>query len=74
MELMNKIAKLPEEKIYEVDDYIQKMLLQFKFAEPKPISLKGIWKNKGFEKIPGLDAELKQIRNELNDSILKKAI
>ena len=74
MELINKIAKLPEQKIYEVDNYIQKILLQLKFEKPKPVSLKGIWKNKGFEKIADLEAEVNQIRNELNDSILKKAL
>ena len=74
MELINKIAKLPEKKIYEVDSYIQKILLQLKFEKPKPVSLKGIWKNKGFEKITNLDAEIKKNRDELNDSILKKAL
>lgn len=35
-------------------------------------SLKGIWKDKGFEKIPDMDAEFKAIRQELGDSILRK--
>lgn len=74
MELINKIAKLPDQKIYEVDNYIQKILLQLRFEKSKPISLKGIWKNKGFEKIANLEVEIKKIRNELNDSILKKAL
>lgn len=74
MELIHKIAKLPEKNIYEVDNYIQKILSQLEFEEPKPVSLKGIWKNKGFEKITDLETELKIIRNELNDSILKKAL
>lgn len=73
MELINKIAKLPEQKISEVDSFIQKLLAQLDFKKPEPISLKGIWKNKGFEKIADLEGELKNIRRELNDSILTKA-
>ena len=74
MELINKITKLPEQKIDEVDNYLQKILLQLKFEKPKPISLRGIWKNKGFEKISDLETEIKNIRNELNNSILNKAL
>lgn len=73
MELINKIAKLPEQKISEVDSFIQKLLAQLEFKKPEPISLKGIWKNKGFEKITDLEGEIKNIRQELNDSILKRA-
>ncbi len=73
MELINKIAKLPEQKISEVDSFIQKLLAQLEFKKPEPISLKGIWKNKGFEKIVDLETEIKNIRHELDDSILKKA-
>jgi len=74
IELINKITKLPEQKIDEVDNYLQKILLQLKFEKPKPISLRGIWKNKGFEKISDLETEIKNIRNELNNSILNKAL
>lgn len=74
MELINKISKLPEQKISEVDGFIQQLLAQLELKKPEPISLKGIWKNKGFEKITDLEGELKNIRQELNDSILKKSI
>lgn len=71
---LNKIAKLPEQKLSEVDSFIQKIFLQLKFEKPKPENLKGIWKNKGFEKLADLDAEIKQIRNELNESIERKVL
>lgn len=73
MQLINKIAKLPEQKISEVDSFIQEIFAQLELKKPEPISLKGMWKNKGFEKIADLEDELKSIRQELNDSILKKA-
>ncbi len=54
MELINKIAKLPEQKISEVDSFIQKLLAQLDLTKTEPISLKGIWKNTGLfnSKIP----------------------
>ncbi len=45
-----------------------------KTEAPKPISLKGIWKNKGFEKILDLESEIASIRHELSEAILKKKI
>jgi hypothetical protein len=34
--------------------------------------LKGIWKDKGFEKIIDLDTELKEARQQLGNSILER--
>lgn len=62
MGLIDKIAKLPEQKIYEVDRIIQNMLLELKLEKVKPISLNGIWKNKGFEKIADIEAEIEKNR------------
>ncbi len=57
MELINQIARLPEQKIVEVEYFIQQLLAQLEVKKSEPISLKGIWKNKGFEKIVDLDKE-----------------
>ncbi len=71
MELKQKIAQLPEKKLAEVESFLKRLLS--KEIEPKkPINLKGIWENKGFENISDLDSELKSIRRELEESILKK--
>jgi hypothetical protein len=35
-------------------------------------SLKGIWSNKGFEKIADLEGELKEARKQLSDAILTR--
>ncbi len=74
MEIIHKMAKLSEQQINKLDNYVHNLFLQSKLNEPKPVSLKGIWKNTGFEKINDLDSELKSIRQELSDSILNKAI
>ena len=72
MELIQQISQLPEQKLGEVETFLKRILSQLKVESPKPISLKGIWKNKGFEKISDLESEIKLIRSELSDSILKK--
>ena len=72
MELIQQISQLPEQKLGEVETFLGRILSQSKVESPKPISLKGIWKNKGFEKISDLESEIKLIRSELSDSILKK--
>jgi hypothetical protein len=51
MELIHKIAQLPEKKLAEVDAFLQSLLLQSKIAPPNPISLKGIWKTKVLRKL-----------------------
>jgi len=73
MELIQKISRLPEPKIAEVDSFIQRILAKLEFEKPRPINLKGIWKNKGFENIPDLEAEIQKVRNELSESILNRA-
>ena len=72
MKLMQKITQLPEQKLGEVETFLKRIFSQLKVEHPKPISLKGIWKNKGFEKIADLESELKIIRSELSDFILKR--
>ena len=74
MELMHNITKLPDQKLGEVEKFVKSIWAQLEVAPSKPISLKGIWKNKGFEKISDLESELKLVRSELSNSILKKEI
>ena len=48
--------------------------MKLEVAPLKAISLKGIWKNKGFENISDIESELKLVQSELSNSILKKEI
>lgn len=72
MEIIDKISRLPEGKINELNTYLQGLFVQLNIDEPKAINLEGVWKNKGFEKIVDLDSELKTVRKELSDIVLKK--
>ena len=72
-EIKKDIALLPEDKLYEVKDFISFVLSRNKEKKKKIVQMKGIWKGKGFEKL-NIDKELKVARKEMAESILKKVI
>jgi len=74
MELINSISKLPAQKVDDVEKFINDILRELKLKPAKPVSLKGIWKNKGFEDIPNLESEVKSVHKELEKSILNREI
>ncbi|MCF7811518.1 DUF2281 domain-containing protein [bacterium] len=72
IELKEKISLLPEERIGEVKSFIDFILSQSEVVKKTPGNLRGIWKNKGFEKINNLDSELKDVRKDISDSIIRR--
>ena len=74
MELSNNITRLPDQKLEEVERFVKEMFARLPIEKSRPISLKGIWKNKGFEKIVDLESEIKRIRVELGSAIMQKEL
>ena len=72
-EIKKDIALLPEDRLYEVKDFISFVLSRNKEKKKKIVQMKGIWKGKGFEKL-NINKELKVARKEMSESILKKEI
>ena len=70
--LRNFILRLPAQEIDAVENFIAKLLDHRSVKKPRPISLEGIWKNKGFEKVRNLESEIAQIRAEIGNSILSR--
>jgi hypothetical protein len=70
IEITQQLAFLSEQQLEQINQYLKTL---FTPAIEKNKSLKGIWKNKGFEQLDEI-AELKQIRQELNQSLLQKII
>lgn len=70
LEISQQLALLSEQQLEQINQYLKTL---FTPATEKNQSLKGIWKNKGFEQLDEI-AELKQIRQELNQSLLQKII
>ncbi len=70
LEITQQLSLLSEKQLEQINQYL-KTIFTPTYQNHK--SLKGIWKNKGFEQLDEI-TELKQIRQELNQSILQKII
>jgi len=73
-DIQKKLSILPSEKIQQVADFVDFMLSQSEVEHKKIIKLGGIWKNRGFEKIENLEAEIRKIRQESSRAILSKEL
>jgi len=74
MEINKKLSLIPEDKFDEVADFIEFILSKSHVQGRKPLMLRGIWKDKGFEKIKDIESALKEVRISLTNSILDKDI
>lgn len=73
--ILRDLEDVPVEKLDEIENFLKNILSQFNIKKPKePKSLKGIWAKKGFEKIIDLEAELLEVRKELDTQLLKKRL
>lgn len=70
LEISQQLSLLSDQQLEQIDQYLKTL---FTTTTENNQSLKGIWQNKGFEKLDEI-TELKQIRQELNQSILQKII
>lgn len=73
-EIVRALALIPDSKLDRVHLYIETILRESHLPEKSSQSLKGIWSDKGFEKILDLENELKEVRKELTESISKSQI
>lgn len=74
MEISSLLSLIPDDKLNQVEKYVNTILSKSKIITKNNRSLKGIWKNKGFDKIIDLEAEIKEVRKQLGDSILNRKI
>ena len=74
MEINRNLSLIPEEKIDEIADFIEFFLYKSQTRKRAPVRLRGIWKNKGFEKIKDIESELKKTQASLTNAILKRDV
>ena len=74
VELKNRISSIPDEKFKKVSESINSIIANSETMPKQPISLTGIWKGKGFEKLADLQSEIKKVRKEVQNSILQRKI
>lgn len=71
---MRELSLIPDNKLDSIRMYINAVLTESKPLTQSNRSLKGIWSNKGFEKIVDLEGELKEARKQLSEAILAKQL
>ncbi|MDZ7360776.1 MAG: hypothetical protein ONB46_08635 [candidate division KSB1 bacterium] len=73
-EILRELSLIPDNKLDSVRMYIDSILKESKQLAKSNRSLKGIWRNKGFENIADLEAEIKQARKQLSSAILSRQL
>lgn len=67
------LLKIPKAKLAELNDFIESILMKTNSCKSKRIGkLEGIWQGLGFEKIPDLDKNIRDIRNESENLLAKR--
>lgn len=72
IEIINALLYMPENEVDKIKDYIYSDY--FNTLRKKRGSLKGCWKDKGFENIGIFDVELKEARKDIEINILKRQL
>ncbi len=73
-EIIRELSFIPDEGIDRIRVYIESVLNDLNLPARNNRSLKGIWKDRGFEKIADLENEIKEARKYLGNSILGKEL
>ena len=68
LEIISNLSVVPIDKLDEISSYIKYVLFKSKTKKSNLVSIKGIWKNKGFENI-NVENELKNIRKEIQTNL-----
>ena len=74
LEMKRDLEEIPQARLAEVDRYLKSIRLKKKSKVKQPCTLKGIWANKGFEKIIRAEAKIISLRTELGQQILSKKL
>jgi hypothetical protein len=64
---------VPDDKLDEIKDFVEFVLSKSQKKENRK-TLKGIWKDRGFEKISNIDIEIHTLRKNISNYILDKEI
>ncbi len=68
------LFKIPMDKLDEINDFIEFILKKSKTGSARRIEkLEGIWEGVGFERIADLEESIREIRDESEKSMTKRA-
>ena len=68
MEIVNSLALVPDDSLDKIKTLVDGLLSEAGHPKPANRSLRGIWKDKGFEKIVELEAEIAEVRRQESPS------
>jgi hypothetical protein len=71
LEIISNLSFVPANRLDEIKRFIEYILYTTKAKKKKTISVRGIWENKGFEKID-IEKELKDIRKNIQKHLDRK--
>ena len=67
--IQHDLARVPKDRLTEISDFIEFILLKSKIQKPKVIKLEGVWQGLGFDKIANLDDNIANMRKEVGKSL-----
>ncbi|MBN1351153.1 DUF2281 domain-containing protein [candidate division KSB1 bacterium] len=71
--IKRNLQKIPLDKLGEVNDFIEFIMLKYKQRSRGKVRLEGIWKGIGFENIPDLEKEVLEVRNSTSKELIDRA-
>jgi hypothetical protein len=69
MEIVNLLALVPDDSPDKIKAFVDGLVSETGHSKPANLRLEGIWKDKGFEGIVDLEAEIAEIRGQESPSI-----
>jgi hypothetical protein len=73
--ILKGLEEIPADRLVDIENLIKSILSQSPQKKDKePKTLKGIWANKGFEKIVDLEGEIRKTREEIQNQLLQKKL
>ncbi len=73
IEIINDLSFVPTDRLDEIKKLIDNILYTSNVKHKQPISVRGIWKNKGFENLD-IEKELKTLRREIQSNLDRKEL
>ena len=70
--IKTKLARVPEDKLMEIDDFIDFILFKSKPGSKSIAKLEGIWEGLGFEKLDNLESDIRKIRKRAGQSLSQR--
>jgi len=74
MSIMSVLSHIPESYLDNIEMYFDALTKDTWASSSENKSLKGIWKDAGFEKIVDLEGEIRDLRYEIQDGILARSL